>query len=194
MKKVFLYILLSVLTVAAGCERKEEMEERSSIVTMKGEPLTLLGPEVKVDETAPDFEAAANDLSAVKLSSFRGKVCIILAVPSLDTPVCDAQTRKFNEVAGQLGDDTVVLTISMDLPFAQTRWCAAAGIENVVTLSDYKEAAFGKAYGVLIKDLRLLARAVFVVDREGVIRYVKIVPEIASHPDYEAVLAAVKEL
>jgi thiol peroxidase len=115
-------------------------------------------------------------------------------VPSLDTSVCDLETRKFNEKAAQLGSDVVVLTISMDLPFAQTRWCGAAGIKNVQTLSDYRDASFGNAYGVLIKDLRLLARAVFVVDKKGVVRYLQIVPEIATEPDYDAVLKAAKEL
>lgn len=170
------------------------MEERESIVTMKGEPLTLLGAEVKVGDTAPEFEVAGNDLSAVKLSDYAGKVCVILSVPSLDTPVCDVETRRFNEEAGKLGGDVVVLTISMDLPFAQKRWCGAAGVKNVVTLSDHRDASFGKAFGVLIKDLRLLARAVFIVDGEGVVRYVQIVPEIAQEPDYEAVLEAVKGL
>lgn len=170
------------------------MEERESIVTMKGRPLTLLGPELKTGDAAPDFEVTANDLSKAELSDYAGKVCVILSVPSLDTPVCDVETRRFNEEAGKLGGDVAVLTISMDLPFAQKRWCGAAGVENVVTLSDYKEASFGKGYGVLIKDLRLLARAVFVVDVGGVIRYVQIVPEIAQEPEYEAVLKAVKDL
>ena len=170
------------------------MEEREGIITMQGSPLTLLGPELKAGDLAPDFEAAGNDLSAVKLSDHAGKVCVILSVPSLDTPVCDVETRRFNEEAAKLGGDVKVLTISMDLPFAQKRWCGAAGVENVVTLSDYKDASFGKAYGVLIKDLRLLARAVFVVDGGGAIRYVQIVPEIAQEPDYEAVLEAVKGL
>ena len=170
------------------------MEERKGIVTMKGNPLTLLGPELKSGDSAPAFEVTGNDLSAVKLSDYAGKVCVISSVPSLDTPVCDVETRRFNEEAGKLGGDVKVLTISMDLPFAQKRWCGAAGVENVVTLSDHKDASFGKAYGVLIKDLRLLARAVFVVDGGGVIRYVQIVPEIAQEPDYEAVLKAVKDL
>lgn len=170
------------------------MKERESIVTMKGNPLTLLGEEVKVGDAAPEFEVTANDLSGVKLSDYAGKVCVILSVPSLDTPVCDVETRRFNEEAGKLGSDVVILTISMDLPFAQKRWCGAAGVENVVTLSDYIDASFGKAYGVLIKDLRLLARAVFVVDGSGIIRYVQIVPEIAEEPDYDAVLQAVKDL
>ena len=170
------------------------MEERRDIITMKGQPLTLLGNELKVGEPAPDFEALANDLSAVKLSLYQGKVCIISSVPSLDTSVCDTMTRRFNEEAGNLGDDVVVLTISMDLPFAQKRWCGAAGVKNVQTLSDHRDASFGTAFGVLIKELRLLARAVFVVDKEGIVRYVQIVSELTSEPDYEAVLTVAKEV
>jgi len=161
---------------------------------MKGKPITLNGTAVKVGQKAPDFEVVANDLSTVKVSSFAGKTCIIASVPSLDTSVCDTETRRFNEEAGKLGGDVVVLTISMDLPFAQKRWCGAAGIKNIQILSDHRGASFGSAYGVLIKELRLLARAVFVVDKAGVVRYVQIVPEIATEPDYDAVLKAVKEL
>ena len=170
------------------------MQERAGLVTMKGNPITLMGPELKVGDRAPDFVAIDNDLSHVSLESCRGKVCIISSVPSLDTPVCDMETRRFNSEASRLGDDVVVLTISMDLPFAQKRWCGAAGVDQVVTLSDHKDGAFGEAYGVLIKDLRLLARAVFVLDKEGTIRSLELVKEIASEPDYEAVLAAVAEL
>jgi thiol peroxidase len=170
------------------------MKERKGLITMKGSPLTLVGNEVKVGEPAPDFEVIANDMSSVKLSSFKGKVCIICSVPSLDTSVCDMETRRFNEEAGRLGSNVVVLTISMDLPFAQKRWCGAAGIKNVQTFSDHRDASFGKAYGVLIKELRLLARAVFVLDRDGVIRYMQIVNELASEPNYEAALDAVKGL
>jgi thiol peroxidase len=161
---------------------------------MKGNPITLIGPELKVGDKAPDFVAIDNDLSPVSLESFRGKVCIICSVPSLDTPICDIETRRFNNEASRLGEDTVILTISMDLPFAQKRWCGAAGVDRLVTLSDHRDASFGQAYGVLIKDLRLLARAVFVLDQEGTIRYLQLVKEIASEPDYEALLAAVKEL
>jgi len=135
-----------------------------------------------------------NDLAPVKLSSFRGKVCIILSVPSLDTPVCDLETKKFNEEATQLDLDVALLTISMDLPFAQKRWCGAAEVTAVQALSDHRDASFGESYGVLIKELRLLARAVFVVDRDGIVRYVDVVKEITSEPDYEAALNAVKEL
>jgi thiol peroxidase len=186
-------LVASIALMFTGC-KENIMEERTGLVTMKGKPVTLVGQAVKVGQKAPDFEVTANDLSPVKLSSFAGKVCIIASVPSLDTAVCDLETRKFNEKAAQLGGDVVVLTISMDLPFAQKRWCGAAGIKNVQTLSDHRDASFGRAYGVLIKDLRLLARAVFVVDKKGVVRYLQIVPEIAAEPDYDAVLKAVKEL
>ena len=168
--------------------------ERKDVITMKGNPLTLVGDEVKVGDAAADFEVVANDLSTVKLSSFLGKVCIISSVPSLDTPVCDTMTRRFNEAAGELGEDVVVLTISMDLPFAQSRWCGAAGVENVQILSDHREADFGEAFGVLIKELRLLARAVFVVNKEGIIRYIEVVNELTNEPDYEAALKAAKEI
>ena len=170
------------------------MNERTGLVTMKGQPLTLLGDEVKVGDKAPDFEVVANDLSTVRFSSFRGKVCIISSVPSLDTSVCDTMTRRFNQEAGNLGDDVAVLTISMDLPFAQKRWCGAADVENLQTLSDHREASFGEAFGVLIKELRLLARAVFVIDKEGIIRYAEIVDELTSEPDYDAALKAARQL
>jgi thiol peroxidase len=168
------------------------MGERAGAVTMKGNPLTLVGSEIKVGDKAPDFEVIGNDLSSVSLSSFQGKTCIISSVPSLDTPVCEIETMRFNNEAGSLSDDIVILTISMDLPFAQTRWCGAKGVDKVVTLSDHRDAAFGSAYGVLIKELRLLARAVFVVDKEGVVRYVELVKEIADEPNYGAVLEAAK--
>jgi thioredoxin-dependent peroxiredoxin len=169
------------------------MKERPGLVTMKGNPVTLLGNEVKVGDVAPDFEVVDTGLAPVKFSSFRGKVCILSAVPSLDTPVCDLETRRFNTEALQLGDDVEVLTISMDLPFAQARWCGAAGVTRVKTFSDHRDAAFGAGYGLLIKGLRLLARAVFVVDRQGVVRHLELVKEIATEPDYAAVLAAVKK-
>ena len=170
------------------------MQERPGLVTIHGNPLTLVGPELGVGDEAPDFVALDNDLGEVSLTSFRGKVCIILSVPSLDTPVCDMETRRFNDEAGNLSDDVVVLTVSMDLPFAQKRWCGAAGITRVQTVSDHRNASFGGAYGVLIKELRLLARAVFVVDQKGIIRYLELVEEVTNEPDYEAVLQAVKEI
>ncbi len=167
------------------------MEEKKT-VTMKGNPLTLAGNQVKVGDKAPDFEVLANDLSPVRLSSFSGKVCLISSVPSLDTSVCDIQTKKFNEQATNFGKHVVILTISMDLPFAQKRWCGAAGIENLQTLSDHRKAEFGKAFGVLIEQLRLLARAVFIVDAKGTIRYIQIVDELTNEPDYEEVIEALK--
>ena len=166
--------------------------EDTRTVTIKGNPLDLSGKPVKVGDTAPDFEVVANDLSIVKLSSFRGKVCLISSVHSLDTSVCDIETRKFNEKAGTLGDNIVILTISMDLPFAQKRWCGAAGVENLQTLSDYRFADFGEKFGVLIKELRLLTRAIFIVDEEGIIRYIQIVNELTNEPDYEEALEALK--
>ena len=170
------------------------MQERKGLVTMKGNPLTLVGNEVKVGDVMPDCEVVGKELEPVKLSSFRGKVCIISSFPSLDTSVCDMMTRRFNEEAVALGSDVVVLAISMDLPFAQDRWCIAADVKNVNMFSDHRTASFGQAFGVLIKELRLLARAVFVVDREGIVRYTQIVDELTDEPDYEAVLEAVKGL
>jgi len=168
------------------------MNERSGLVTIHGNPLTLLGKEVAVGDRAPEFTALNNDLDPVKLSAFKGKTCVLASVPSLDTPVCSVETRKFNEMVTQMGQDVVVLTLSMDLPFAQKRWCGANGIERVITLSDHREGEFGTAYGVLIKGLRLLARAVFVIDRGGAVRYTQLVGEATHEPDYEAVLQAVK--
>ena len=170
------------------------MKERIGSITFQGNPLTLLGNELKVGDKAPDFELLDNDLKTVNLSKFGGKVCVISSVPSLDTPVCDMETRRFNEEAGKLGDNVSILTVSMDLPFAQKRWCGAAGVEKVTTLSDHRDAKFGENYGVLIKELRLLARAIFVVDKKGVIQYIQLVKEVTKEPDYEAVIAAVGKL
>ena len=170
------------------------MEERSAAVSMHGNPLTLVGKELSVGDSAPDLELLDNDLNPIKLSSFQGRICVISAVPSLDTPVCDMETRRFNEAAGQLGDNVVILTISVDLPFAQKRWCGAAGVENVVTLSDHRDTAFGTAFGVLIKELRLLGRAIFILDQKGSIQYIQNVKELSEEPDYDAVLEAVQKL
>jgi len=157
---------------------------------MRGNPVTLLGDEVKPGQKAPDFSAVANDLSTVTLKDTSG-VRLFLSVPSLDTGVCDAEVRRFNEEAAKLGN-VKVYTFSMDLPFAQKRWCGAAGVENVTTLSDHRDASFGQAYGVLIKELRLLARAVFVVDSSDTVTYVEYVPEVSQHPDYDKALEAAK--
>ena len=170
------------------------MSERTGIITFKGNPFTLLGPELKVGDKAPDFAVVDNGLAVVTLASSAGKIRIISAVPSLDTQVCDSETRRFNQEAAGLPGDVLVLTISLDLPFAQKRWCGAAGIDRVITLSDYRERSFGQNYGVLIKELLLLTRAIFVVDAQDVIRYIQIVPEVTSEPDYAAVVAAAKAL
>lgn len=170
------------------------MSERTGIITFKGTPLTLIGPEIKAGDKAPEFNVVDNDLGAKSLGDYTGKVLIISAVPSLDTPVCDMETRRFNNEAANLSDEIAILTVSMDLPFAQARWCGAAGVEAVKTLSDHKEASFGEAYGVLIKELRLLSRAVFVVDKSGTIQYVEYVKEITEEPNYDAALEAAKKL
>jgi thioredoxin-dependent peroxiredoxin len=170
------------------------MEEHTGLVTVKGNPLTLLGKTLKVGDPAPDFTVINNDMAPVSLSDFKGKVCVISSVHSIDTSVCDMETRRFNQEAEGLGPDIVILTISMDLPFAQKRWCGAAGVERVITLSDHRDASFGMAYGTLIKELRLLARCVFVVDKAGIIRYIQLVDEVSHQPDYEPILKAVKAL
>jgi thiol peroxidase len=170
------------------------MEERTGIVTFKGTPVTLLGPALKAGDKAPDFRVVDTALTPVTLADFTGKIKIISAVPSLDTPVCDMETRRFNKEAAGLPDKTVILTVSMDLPFAQSRWCGAAGIDRVKTLSDYREKSFALAYGVLIKELQLLTRSIFIVDSSDTIRYIQYVGEITNEPDYAAVLAAAKEL
>lgn len=170
--------------------------EHSGLVTMRGKPVTLVGNPVNVGTTAPAFTAIGNDMLPVTFpNTFAGKVIILTSVPSLDTKVCSAETRHFNEAASQLGlanNDVVVVTVSMDLPFAQARWCGAEGIQNVVTLSDYQDASMGTAYGVLIKERRLLARAVWVINQQGKVVYQQLVKEIGQEPDYSAALAAAR--
>jgi thioredoxin-dependent peroxiredoxin len=161
-------------------------------ITFKGNAVTLLGNEVKVGDKAPDFNVLANDLSAVTLKDTTGNVRIISVVPSIDTGVCDAQTRRFNEEASKIGG-VKVLTVSCDLPFAQKRWCASNGLEDVATLSDHRDVSFGENYGVHIKELRLLARAVFVLDAEDNVTHVEYVSEATNHPDYEAALEAARQ-
>ncbi|RKQ30555.1 thiol peroxidase [Oceanobacillus halophilus] len=160
-------------------------------VTFQHEPVTLLGNEVKVGDTAPDFTVLSNDLKEVSLNDYEGKVKLIAAVPSVDTGVCAEETKRFNQVAGNL-DNVQVLTISMDLPFAQGRWCAAEGVKNIDVLSDHRDASFGENYGALMKENRLLARSIFVVDSNNKVTYVEYVPEVTTHPDYEAALKAAK--
>lgn len=169
------------------------MEETTGLVTFEGAGLTLLGSQVRAGQQAPDFTAIANDLTEVSLSDFRGKVAVIASVPSLDTSVCDREARRFNQEATGLGEDVVVLAISMDLPFAQTRWCAAAGVRNARTLSDHRDGSFGTSYGVLIKELRLLARAVWVVGPDGKVCYYQLVGEVTDEPDYDAAIAAASQ-
>lgn len=170
------------------------MSERPGLITVKGNPLTLLGKDPALKAKAPDFLAVDNDLNPKSLADFQGKILVVSAVPSLDTPVCDLETRRFNQDAAKLGPDVAIITLSMDLPFAQKRWCGAAGVDRVTTLSDHRDAAFGLAYGVLIKELRLLARAIFVIDQKGILRYKQLVPELSQEPDYDAVLKAVKAI
>jgi len=170
------------------------MQERPGLITMRGNPLTLVGNEVKIGEVAPDFVVLDNSLTATKFSSYRNRLCIISSVPSLDTPICDIETRKFNEEANKLGEKIQILTISMDLPFAQKRWCGAAGVNKIQTLSDHRDAQFGIAYGVLIKELRLLARAVFLVDQKGILQYTQLVKEISNEPNYDEIWNALKKI
>ena len=170
------------------------MTERTGIITVGGNPVTLVGDEIASGDPAPDVELLDNDLQPVKLSGYRGKVCIISSVGSLDTVTCDIETRRFNTEAAELGPDIAILTVSMDLPFAQKRWCGAAGVDKVVTLSDHRHDEFVEAYGVLIKEARLLARALFVVDRQGTVRYTQMVKELADEPDYGPVLEAARAL
>jgi len=167
----------------ADCER---------VVTLQGEPVELLGQSVEVGQGAPDFTVVDQNLQNVSFSDFQGHPCIISSVVSLDTDVCDAQTRRFNEAAAGLGDHLRILTVSMDLPFAQKRWCGARGIDQVLVLSDHRAGSFGEAYGLLMDNLRLLARAVFVIDSESVLRYSEVVSEVTDSPDYDRCLEAAR--
>lgn len=170
------------------------MIERTGELTFKGEPLTVIGPKLEVGDKAPAFSLLANDLSRVRLADSAGKTRLLSVVPSLDTGVCDAQTRRFNDEISNFGENVVGYTVSADLPFAQARWCGAAGIARIHTLSDHFDMSFGDAYGVHIKELRLLQRAVLVVDFRDVVRYAEYVAELTQHPDYGAALAALSIL
>ena len=170
------------------------MEERRGAVTMKGNPLTLVGPDLKLGDKAPRFAVLDSELKQVSLSDFAGKIKIISVTPSLDTPVCDLQLRRFNHEAATLPKDVVVLNISMDLPFAISRFCTTASIDKAKALSDHRDSSFGTAYGVLIKELRLLARSIFIVDRDDVIRYKELVREQSTHPDYDRALDALRQI
>src|SRR5687768_8401724 len=166
--------------------------ERPGATTLKGNPLTLIGPELKAGDAAPDFTAVDTSLQPVTLGSTGSAVRIFSVVPSLDTPVCDAQTKRFNEEAAQL-PNVEIYTVSMDLPFAQKRWCGAFGVDKVKMLSDHRSGSFGESYGTLIKDLRIESRAIFVVDKDNVIRHAEYVKEVADHPNYDAALAAARD-
>jgi len=168
--------------------------ERTGVVTFAGNPLILLGNPVKVGDKAPAFALVDKDLKEVALSDFAGKVKVISVTPSLDTPVCDLQARRFNEEAQTLSDSVIILNVSMDLPFAIARYCADAGLDRVKALSDHREASFGMSYGVLIKGLRLLARSIFVIDKANILQYQQIVSEMTQHPDYDRALAEAKKL
>jgi thiol peroxidase len=185
----------SAKKVAKPAARAAKPRERKGAVTMHGKPLTLVGREVKVNEKAPDFKALNMDLSQFDFQAqCRGKVCIIVAVPSLDTSVCNMEARRFDREAGALGQEGDILVISEDLPFAQKRWAEDAGVSRIRIVSDHRKAEFGVAYGILIKELRLLARTVFVVDKQGKVRYMELVTEQAREPDYDKAIAAAKGL
>ncbi|MGO4107199.1 thiol peroxidase [Paenibacillus sp. YAF4_2] len=169
-------------------------QERTGVAAFKGNPITLIGPEVKVGDQAPDFTINKSLVDSVSLKDFAGKVKLISVVPSIDTGVCDAQTRRFNEEASSLGDNVVVLTVSVDTPFAQSRWCGAAGVDKVVMLSDFKSHDFGQAYGVYIKEFGLDMRAIFVIDANDKVQYVEYLSEMTEHPNYEQAINAVKAL
>ncbi len=169
------------------------MKETTGKITFKGNPLTLLGEEIKVGDVAPDFTGLSASLDPVKLSDYDGKVKVIAVYPSIDTGVCQAQNRRFNSEATNLGD-AVILSVSCDLPFAQGRFCAAEGLDKVITISDHKDVDFGIKYGYLIKELRLLARGTVVIDKDGIVKYVEFVPEVTDEPDYDAAFEVVKGL
>ena len=170
------------------------MEKRTGVVTFAGNPIALLGKEVKVGDKAPAFTLLDNGLGEKTLADYAGKVKVISVVPSLDTGVCDAQTRWFNQNVSKLGENVVVLTVSVDLPFAQKRWCGAAGIDQVETLSDHRDLSFGENYGFILEGLRLLSRGIVVIDKNDVVRYVEYVPEVTSAVNFDAAEAATKEL
>ncbi len=167
-------------------------QERKGAVTFKGNPLTLIGPEIKAGDKAPDFKLLAKDLTEVTLAASKGKTRLISVVPSLDTPVCEAQTKRFNEEASKFPSNVAVYTVSMDLPFAQNRFCTAQHTDKVTCLSDHRETSFGKNYGVLIKELRLLARSVFIIGPDDKVQYAEVVKEVTQHPDYEKALNSLK--
>ncbi len=171
-----------------------ELKERKDAVTFKGNPITLIGNEIKEGDTAPDFTVLSTDLNEVRLSDYKGKVVVIAVFPSVDTGVCALQLARFNQEAASFGSNVQLLSISADLPFALKRYCADKGIENALTVSDHKELDFGMKYGFVIKELRLLSRGTVVIDKEGTVKYIEYVPEVGEHPDYEKALEVIKKL
>lgn len=169
------------------------MEKRTGVITFAGNPMTLVGKEIKVGDVAPQFTALKNDLTPFSLEELKGKVVLISVVPSVDTGICELQTIRFNQEANQL-DNVAIITISVDLPFAIGRFCGAKGIDKAITLSDHRDLSFGTNYGFVVEELRLLARGIVVIDTKGIVQHVEYVPEIASHPDYEKALAVAKNL
>ncbi|MEM9348518.1 MAG: thiol peroxidase [Planctomycetota bacterium] len=191
MKPALIVVLLTLPLMACSSTLKP-ITERPGEVTLRGNPVTLVGEPVEVGDTAPDFVAVKQDMKEAKLSDYAGKAIVLSVVPSVDKNVCAIQTKAFNEKAAALGEDVVILTISMDLPMAQKRFCAAEGIDQVITLSDYRYWDFGKTYGQRIKENGLLARAIYIINPEGVITHKEIVPELTDEPDYDAALNAIK--
>ncbi|GBD13889.1 putative thiol peroxidase [bacterium HR24] len=171
-----------------------QVQERPGAVTFRGNPLTLLGPDLQVGEKAPDFRLVDLELRPVTLQDFAGKTLLLTVALSQDTPVCDMQGKRFNELATQVADDVVIANVTVDLPFALRRWCGATGVDRIKVLSDYQEREFGLKYGILIKELKLLARSVWIIDRDGVIRYKEIVPEVTQEPNYQAALDALQQV
>ena len=172
----------------------DQLPQKKGLVTAKGNPLTLLGKELKVGDKAPDFQVVDNSLSPVKLTDFTGKVVLLSVTPSIDTGICDLQAKRFNRMATEVSGDVVILSISVDLPFALARWCGATGSDKIKTLSDYQDWNFGLQYGMLVKESRLLARSGWIIDKNGVIQYIQIVPEMPTEPDYEDAFGALKKL
>ena len=187
-------LVLVVVFVAQGCREDSSSPERPGIIQRKGIPMTLLGPELKVGQKAPAFDAVDSDEKVRSLSEFKDKIVVISSVPSLDTHMCNLQTLRLNEEAKKLKPEVVILTISLDLPYAQERWRDTAGVSDTIILSDYRDRAFGKTYGLIIKERMLLARAVMIIDRQGIIRYIQLVKEQYHEPDYDEVLNELQKL
>lgn len=172
----------------------DQLPQKKGLVAARGNPLTLLGQELKVGDKAPDFQVVDIDLKPVKLSDFHGQVVLLSVTPSVDTGICDLQAKRFNKMATEISGDVVILNISMDLPFALARWCGATGSDKIKTLSDYQDWNFGLQYGLLIKETRLLSRSVWIIDKDGVIQYIQIVPEVPTEPDYNEAFDALKKV